>query len=275
MKKIVLGAVAYDPKVVPIWEGIREYFTGLNIPMDFVLFSNYEAQVDALFNKFITIAWNTNLAFVRTDLRLNGKSKVLAMRDTDVGFKTKVIARTNGAVRSLTDIQGKRFAFGSRDSVQAAIMPEYALLQTNLVADKDYEAIRFNSDVGKHGDTGRSEWDVIKAVRDGDADAGAVGEPTWLLATAGGEAANLRAVWTSGGYSHCNFTALPDCDDESADCFLSALLKMDYNNPEHRRILEMEGLKQWIRGEREGYKAVFAAVEATGYRLTEEPARAR
>ena len=24
--KLMIGAVAYDPKVVPIWEGIREYF---------------------------------------------------------------------------------------------------------------------------------------------------------------------------------------------------------------------------------------------------------
>jgi phosphonate transport system substrate-binding protein len=270
MKTILLGAVAYDPKVVPIWEGIREYFVALGVPMDFVLFSNYEAQVDALFEKFITIAWNTNLAFVRTDLRLDGKSKILAMRDTDLGFKTKIITRTNSGIKALGDLRGKRVALGSRDSVQAAIMPEHCLIEANLMADKDYTAIRFNTDVGKHGDTGRSEWDVLKAVRDGEADAGAVGEPTWLLATASGDAANMQAIWTSPGYSHCNFTALPDLSDEVAESFVNTLLKMDYNNPEHRRILEMEGLKQWIRGERDGYTPVFDAVRSTRYQLNAE-----
>lgn len=275
MKTILLGAVAYGPKVVPIWEGIREYFTALGVPMDFVLFSNYEAQVDALFAKFISIAWNTNLAFVRTDLRLDGKSKILAMRDTDLGFKTKIVARTGRGINSVEDLRGKRVAFGSRDSVQAAIMPEHCLMECQLVADKDYTAVRFNTDVGKHGDTGRSELDVLKAVREGEVDAGCVGEPTWLLATAGGDAANMQDIWTSPGYSHCNFTALPELSEEVAETFVNTLLKMDYNNPEHRKILEMEGLKQWIRGEREGYKSVFDAVRTTRYKLNPEPSTSR
>jgi enoyl-CoA hydratase/carnithine racemase len=44
---LVVGAVAYTPNVVPIWEGIREYFRDSPAPMDFVLFSNYGRQVDA------------------------------------------------------------------------------------------------------------------------------------------------------------------------------------------------------------------------------------
>ena len=38
-QELMLGAVAYDQKVVPIWEGIREYFRGAPVEMDFVLFS--------------------------------------------------------------------------------------------------------------------------------------------------------------------------------------------------------------------------------------------
>jgi len=36
---------------------------------------------------------------------------------------------------------------------------------------------------------------------------------------------------------------------------------MDYNDPEHRRIMDMEGLKRWVRPDLEGYKALFEAVE--------------
>ena len=78
---IKVGVVAYDPKVVTIWEGIKEYFTARNVAMDFILFSNYEAQVDALLDRWIDIAWNTNLAYVKVDRRTGGNCGVLAMRD--------------------------------------------------------------------------------------------------------------------------------------------------------------------------------------------------
>lgn len=45
---LLVGAVAYTPNVVTIWEGIRDYFAGPETEMDFVLFSNYGRQVDAL-----------------------------------------------------------------------------------------------------------------------------------------------------------------------------------------------------------------------------------
>ena len=46
-KRIAVGAVAYDPKVVTIWEMINDYFRARGIANDYVLYSNYEAQVEA------------------------------------------------------------------------------------------------------------------------------------------------------------------------------------------------------------------------------------
>jgi len=71
---ILLGAVAYDPKVVPIWEGIREHFAEHGAPMDFALFSKYERQVEALLAHHIDIAWDTPLAHVRVQRRTGGRS---------------------------------------------------------------------------------------------------------------------------------------------------------------------------------------------------------
>ena len=48
-KTIWLGAVAYNPKVVTIWEGMRTYFhEEAHLPVEIVLFQSYEAQVAAL-----------------------------------------------------------------------------------------------------------------------------------------------------------------------------------------------------------------------------------
>src|SRR6185437_6348700 len=149
-KQITIGSVAYDPKVVTIWEGIREYFRDNKVAVDFVLFSNYEAQVEALFAHFIDIAWNTNIAFVKTDRRCGGKSQVLAMRDTDRGFTSRLIVRKDSSISSLNDLAGKRVAFGSQDSAQAALIPEYYLRESGLKPEVEYTPIRFNTDIGKH-----------------------------------------------------------------------------------------------------------------------------
>jgi hypothetical protein len=46
MTELVLGAVAYDQKVVPIWDGFLQYFRARDLPFDYVLFSSYERQVE-------------------------------------------------------------------------------------------------------------------------------------------------------------------------------------------------------------------------------------
>src|SRR6185295_10189461 len=83
---ILLGAVAYDPKVVSIWEGIREHFREEGAPMDFALFSNYERQVESLLAGHVDVAWNTPLAHVRVKRRTQGRSLSLGMRDSDRDF---------------------------------------------------------------------------------------------------------------------------------------------------------------------------------------------
>ena len=48
-KTIWVGAVAYNPKVVTIWEGMRGYFhEEAHLPVEVVLFQSYETQVLAL-----------------------------------------------------------------------------------------------------------------------------------------------------------------------------------------------------------------------------------
>lgn len=92
---LVVGAVAYTPNVVPIWEGIRGYFQDSESPdtqMDFVLYSNYARLVDSLIAGHIDIAWNTNLAYVRTVLQTGGRCTPLAQRDTDVDYTTVFVA---------------------------------------------------------------------------------------------------------------------------------------------------------------------------------------
>jgi ABC-type phosphate/phosphonate transport system substrate-binding protein len=272
-RTIWLGAVAYDPKVVTIWEGMRAYFRqDAKLPIEIVLFQTYEAQVQALLTAdgsapAIDIAWNTNLAYLQS-LEWSGHRCVpLAMRDTDLGWTTKIIALTGGPVGSLADLRGRTLALGSRDSGHAAILPVHFLAGERLVEGTDYKTLRFDTDMGKHGDTGTSEVDVLRAVLDGRADAGAVGSPFWAGVLAGNlvPAGAVREVWTSPAYSHCMFTARPGLEPDIARRFAEALYGMSFDNPAHRPVLEAEGLRRWIPADPGGYDALGAACRRQGF----------
>ncbi|MDQ6648984.1 MAG: PhnD/SsuA/transferrin family substrate-binding protein [Actinomycetota bacterium] len=261
---LLVGAVAYTPNVVPIWEGMRDYFRGSAAEMDFVLFSNYGRQVQALIAGHVDIAWNTNLAYVRTVLQTDGSCRALAMRDTDTTFATVFVARPGSGLAGAASLAGQRLALGSADSAQAAILPLYYLGRAG-VATESLHLTRFDSDLGKHGDTGRSELDAVAAVLAGEADVAAIGITTWD--SIGREdliPGGLEEVWRTEQYCHCMFTALDALPAERYEPWVATLLAMDWDEPAHRRILELEGLRQWVAPQLDGYAGLFAAVQEQG-----------
>jgi len=264
---LIVGAVAYTPNVVPIWEGIREHFNDPREPdtaMDFVLYSNYGRLVTSLIAGHIDVAWNTNLAYVRTVMQTDGHCVALAQRDTDVGFTTVFVARSGSGLTGPVSIAGKRLALGSADSAHAAILPLHYLARAGVSAS-DMHVIRFDTDIGKHGDTGRSELDAIDAVLAGEADVAAIGSSTWeAMGRDELMPGTLEEVWRTDGYCHCMFTALDTLPAERYTPWVDKLLAMDWENPAHRKILELEGLRRWVIPHLDGYKPLFAAVEEQG-----------
>lgn len=267
MRSLLLAAVAYDPKVVAIWEGMRRYFREeAHTDVEPVLFLNYEAQVRALIAGRVDIAWNTNLAYLQAERWSEGRCQPLACRDTDLGWTTRILAVNGGPVTGLSDLRGKTLALGSRDSGHAAVLPVHFLEQEGLVEGRDYRTLRFNVDVGLHGDTGTSELDVLKAVLNGDAEAGAVGSPFWEAAQQKGlfPKGAIREIWSSPAYNHCIFTAAPGLETDQRDAFVTALLGMRWENPAHRAVLEAEGLKAWVVTRGEGYDSLRVSAEKQG-----------
>jgi phosphonate transport system substrate-binding protein len=260
---ILVGAVAYHPRIVTIWEGFREWFAASDAPTDYLLYSNYERLVDALLDGAVDIAWNTNTAYVAAEERIGGDAQVLGMRDVDADFRTVIVAP-----RGSGPFGGGRLALGSRDSGHAAILPLHYLAREGVDVDVDgLELVRFDTDVGKHGDTGDSELRVVRAVAEGDADAGAIGDTTWAAMRSEGfaPAGALEVVWRSPTYYHCNFTALPSFDAARAARWRSALLAMSYDDPALRGVMDLEGVKRWLPGDKSGYADLTAAMREQGY----------
>lgn len=265
-RTLLVGAVAYHPRVVTVWETFRAYFGDRGLDVDYVLYSNYERLVDALVAGAVDLAWNTNTAFVSANARLNGQARILGMRDVDAGYATVIVARADDTISCAPELAGSTLAVGSRDSGHAAILPIHYLAAEGVAMSR-VELLRFDTDLGKHGDTGDSERLVVEAVARGRARAGALGAATWTAMRAQGlpDAARLQVVWRSPTYCHCCFTARPDFDQALAGRWLELLLAMSYDDPELRPAMDLEGVKRWLPGEAAGYADLRTAMREQGY----------
>ena len=233
------------PRIVTIWERFRTYFADAGVPTDYVLFSNYERLVDAVLDTTVEIGWNTNTAYVALDHRAGARgagTRILGMRDVDRDWATVVVTRKGQLPAGVTELNGRVLALGSRDSGHAAILPLHYLTREGLDV-ASCRLVRFDTDIGKHGDTGDSELHVVRAVAEGEADAGALSAAYFsaFRAESVPAVADLEVAWRSPAYYHCNFTVLDSLDREISERWSQALLAMDDNDPSLRPAMELEG----------------------------------
>lgn len=259
---LTVGAVSYHPRVVTIWERFRAYFADAGVPTDYVLFSNYERLVGAVLGGEVDIGWNTNTAYVELDHRAGGRTRILGMRDVDAVWATVLAMRKGEALDDVPALAGRTLALGSRDSGHAAILPLHYLAEQGLDARERCELVRFDTDLGKHGDTGDSELHVVRAVAAGDADAGAISDAYFSAFRADRipEVAGLEVVWRSPTYYHCNFTVLDTLDKDVGERWSRVLLGMDFDDPTLRPAMELESVRQWLPGDRSGYASLETAM---------------
>jgi ABC-type phosphate/phosphonate transport system substrate-binding protein len=263
---LLLGAVAYDPKVITIWEGFKAYFARRGLRLDYLLYSNYERQVESHLAGHFHVAWNSPLAWVRTR-RLarhqQGEVEALAMRDTDQDLTSVIIVRNDSAIQSVADLKNKRVAVGAIDSPQATLIPLSHLRAQGLTAGQDFQVLHNDLLAGKHGDHIGGERESARALMAGNADAACMIDGNHLLFITEGTmpAGATRVLTQTASYDHCNMTVGPAAPLQLIKLFHDLLMEMSYDDPEVRPLLDMEGLKVWREGRVEGYRALERAVD--------------
>ena len=266
---LLLGAVAYDPKVVTIWDGFQAYFQKLGLELDYILYSNYERQVEAEFAGHIDVAWNSPLAWIQSEriaTATGRKAEAIAMRDTDCDLTSIILVRSDGPIRGISDLKGRRVAVGADDSPQATLIPLSFLSREGVEPGRDFEVLRFEKLRGKHGDHVGGERDAARALVRGDAEAACMIDGNHLLFSQEGvlPPGVTRVLATTPKYDHCNFTVLEGAPRELIEQFRGLLLGMSYADPAVRPLLDLEGLKQWRPGRTEGYALLNEAVDRFG-----------
>jgi ABC-type phosphate/phosphonate transport system substrate-binding protein len=266
---LVLGAVAYDQKVVPIWDGFQQYFRARGLPFDYVLFSNYERQVEAHLRGHVHVAWNSPLAWLQTARiaeRLGRRAQAVCMRDTDRDLHSVIVVRSDGGIQTIADLRDTIVAVGARDSPQATLIPLNFIADQGLMPDRDFTVRPFDTLVGKHGDHIGGERDAIRALLRGEADAACILDANHLAFAREGtmRSGATRILAQTGVYDHCNFTVLDGVESEKVALFCDLLFKMSYSDAEVRPLLDLEGLKAWVPGRVSGYAQLAAAIDRFG-----------
>jgi len=263
---LIMGAVAYAPKVVTIWEGFKAFFARHGLAFDYLLYSNYERQVEAQFDGAIHLAWNSPLAWVRADrlARARGQAvQAVAMRDTDCDLRSVIVVRADSALQSVADLRGRTVGVGAIDSPQATLIPLGHLRADGLVAERDFKVRRFDVLGGKHGDHIGGERDAAVALMAGEVDACCLIDGNHLAFGLDGTlpAGSTRILARTAAYDHCNFTTSPGAPAALTARFTALLMAMRWDDPQVRPLLELEGLREWRVGRTSGYAMLERAVD--------------
>jgi ABC-type phosphate/phosphonate transport system substrate-binding protein len=264
---LLVGAVAYDPKVVVIWDIIKDFFAAEGCPIDYVFYSNYELLQDALIAGHVHIAWNSPLAWLDAQRKTNGTCRAIAMRDTDRDRVSHILVRKDAGIGAVANLKGKTVATGAKDSPQATLIPLGMLHRAGLVPGRDFSVRRFDLLVGKHGDHVGGELEALKCLLSGAADACAVLDFNWDRWSADGTAdpTQVGVLATTDRFDHCNFTVLGSFPSDEEERWKRVLFAMRYDNPAHREMMDLEGLKEWLPRRTEGYAPLEDAVRRLGY----------
>jgi ABC-type phosphate/phosphonate transport system substrate-binding protein len=262
---LLLGAVAYDPKVVTIWEGFRRWLREHDLDFDFVLYSHYERQVEDLVAGRVHLAWNSPLAWLRAErlaAAAGRRAGALLMRDTDRDLTSVIVVRADSPVTELGQLAGQVVGVGAVDSPQATLIPLELLRERGI----DATVRRFDVGVGLHGDHIGGERDAAKALMAGEVAAACMIDSNHLGFGKEGTlpADGTRIVAQTQPFDHCNMTAMDTAPDSVAR-FTELLLAMSYADAEVRPLLDLEGLTKWEPGRTTGYGQLAAAVAATGF----------
>ena len=78
------------------------------------------------------------------------------------------------------------------------------------------------------------------------------------------DVSKVEVLWTTPGFDHCMFDAHPSLAPEEVASFKRALFAMRWDNPKHRRLLELEGLREWLPPREEGYRSLEEALKQPG-----------
>jgi phosphonate transport system substrate-binding protein len=226
----------------------------LGMKVEFVPVTDYAAVVEALAADRIDMAWLGGFTFVQARLK-TGNAIPLVQRAEDEKFVSHFIS-TDPAVKSVKDLKGKSFAFGSVSSTSGSLMPRYFMLQDGIKPEEFFSRVAYS---GAHDAT-------VAWVQAGKADAGVLNASVWKKLVDSGkvDTSKVRVFATTPPYYDYNWTVRGTLDPALAAKIKTAFLALDPARPEHKAILDLQAASRFIDTKPENYAGIEQAARAAG-----------
>lgn len=227
----------------------------LGVKVEFIPVTDYAAAVEALVNKKVDLAWFGGFTFVQANKRSGGKVIPIVQREEDAQFKS-VFITADPAIKSLADLKGKDFSFGSASSTSGHLMPRSFLLAAGIDPEKDFRRVAFS---GAHDAT-------IAAVSSGKVQAGALNGSVWekFVTEKKVDTAVVRVFYTTPPYFDYNWTVHADMPAATREKLTKAMLSLDRATAEGKEILELQRATRFIPTKAENYQGIEAAAKSAG-----------
>jgi phosphonate transport system substrate-binding protein len=227
----------------------------VGLPVRFMPVTDYPATVEGLAAGHLDLVWYGGFTFVQARRR-TGTALPLVQREEDARFHSKFITAAGSGIKSLADLKGKTFAFGSPSSTSGHLMPRYFMLQVGVDPDKDLARYAFS---GAHDAT--AKW-----VEAGKVDAGALNESVWKKLVEEGKVDPQKVVVfaTTPDFFDYNWTVRGDLDPAVIARLRAAFLALDVANPEQKAILDLQRTRKFIPTAPENYRMIEEAARSAG-----------
>jgi phosphonate transport system substrate-binding protein len=238
-------------ELMRIYTPFAEYLQReIGIPVQFTPVVDYAATVEGMAANKLDLVWFGGLTHVQARIRTGNRAYAIAMREEDLKFKSVFITNPQAKIKSLEELKGKTFAFGSAGSTSGHTMPRYFLLKAGIVPERDFSKFSYS---GAHDAT--ALW-----VQAGRVDAGALNMSVWekLVETKKVDTSQVFVFWTTPPYVDYNWTVRGDLDKGLVDKIKQAFLKLDPSNPEHTKLLELHRATRYVAVESED---IFQPIE--------------
>lgn len=226
----------------------------LGMKVEFVPVADYAAVVEALAADRIDMAWLGGFTFVQARLK-TGNAVPLVQREQDAEFTSKFIT-SDPAVKSLQDLKGKTFAFGSVSSTSGSLMPRYFMLQDGIKPEDFFSRVAYS---GAHDAT--AAW-----VQAGKADAGVLNASVWQKLVDAGkvDTDKVKVFATTPAYYDYNWTVRGNLDADLQAKIKAAFLALDPAKPEQKAILDLQAASRFIETQPANYEGIEEAARAAG-----------
>jgi phosphonate transport system substrate-binding protein len=227
--------------------------TGMKV--EFIPVTDYAASVEALAAKKVDMVWYGGFTFVQARMRSGGTAIPLVQREEDEKFKSVFVTRADSGIKSIADLKGKNFTFGSVSSTSGHLMPRFFLMQQGITPDKDMR-VAYS---GAHDATAAQ-------VAGGKVEAGALNISVWnkLLEEKRINGDEVKVFYTTPPYYDYNWTVRGDLDPKLVEKIRAAFLALDAKNPEDAEILKLQRATRFIPTKPENYKGIEDAAHAAG-----------